>query len=467
MRFAFPEHRLRSVLVEVASAAMRRRFTERPQREAFRKIFSRTHNDEPHVPKNAVKPLQYRAETQRRARKHPPVKILALCERAGIAGGMETYVRTLQDALSSRGIEQRILTRADLQWSDEHDAGSPAAAAQLRSLCAQLRPDVIALHNVLDAQVLTAARECAPNMTYHLHDHRLFCPNGDRVYPQGGGRCTVRMGAACAAHSLVHGCVYGPRRRTLRLISLRTNAARAAMRSDSIVAMSAFMSSLAQHNGVGHDCMHLIRPPLHAAFFEPHNEPDFVRPRVLFSGRAVPAKGLRSLIRAACTIAADRRPIVAVAGDGPELDACVQLARERGCEIELYGKLDRAGVIAAIDRSMMIAMPSLWNEPFGLSGIEAFARGRPVAAYQSGAIGEWIGEGGIAVGIGDERALGNAIVSLLERPAWARYATRAAALSTQYNAEQHVDALLRAYDATAQSRPVPPAKAAGQCENNG
>ena len=63
---------------------------------------------------------------------------------------------------------------------------------------------------------------------------------------------------------------------------------------------------------------------------------------------------------------------------------------------------------AAYDAATLVAMPSLWGEPFGLVGIEAFARGRPVVAYDAGAISEWLcasSGGGRVVPLGDEQAL--------------------------------------------------------------
>jgi glycosyltransferase involved in cell wall biosynthesis len=36
-----------------------------------------------------------------------------------------------------------------------------------------------------------------------------------------------------------------------------------------------------------------------------------------------------------------------------------------------------------------VVMPSRWDEAFGMVGIEAFAQGTPVLAYNVGGIAEW------------------------------------------------------------------------------
>ncbi len=40
-----------------------------------------------------------------------------------------------------------------------------------------------------------------------------------------------------------------------------------------------------------------------------------------------------------------------------------------------------------------LVMPSVWPEPYGLSGLEAVAAGVPVAAFRTGAIPEWLHDG--------------------------------------------------------------------------
>jgi glycosyltransferase involved in cell wall biosynthesis len=103
---------------------------------------------------------------------------------------------------------------------------------------------------------------------------------------------------------------------------------------------------------------------------------------------------------------------------------------------------------AAYDAASLVAVPSLWAEPYGLVGIEAFARGRPVAAYGVGGIPEWIGTsdgGGIAVAREDEAALARAIVSLLDRTRWAAASQGAFSSSQQYRLGAHVAALREIY----------------------
>jgi glycosyltransferase involved in cell wall biosynthesis len=140
--------------------------------------------------------------------------------------------------------------------------------------------------------------------------------------------------------------------------------------------------------------------------------------------------------------------VLRIAGDGPDLDATLGEAEHRGVHVQALGRLSAAKLRAAYDAASLVAVPSLWAEPYGLVGIEAFARGRPVVAYGVGGIPEWIGAsegGGIAVAREDEAALARAIVALLDRAAWTAASQRAFSSSQQYRLEAHVNALRAIY----------------------
>lgn len=386
------------------------------------------------------------------------MKILVVCERADAEGGTETYLRTVLPALRARGHELCVVARIAAQplaygtpahiaaWSDEHDAPSAAAAASVAEIARAFAPDVASVHNVLDSGVLDAVRRSVGRVVYHLHDHRPFCPNGDRLYPQGGAICAVAMGGACVWHALIHGCAYGPHRRTLGLIALRQGVERAVAQGDAVVVFSRYMANLAARNGIAPDRTHAIAPPLEDVAFcqAPAARPP--RDTVLFAGRVVPSKGARSLVAALARIEVPLRPRLHLAGDGPDLSATLERARALEVDARALGRLDAAAMRAAYDSATIVAMPSLWGEPFGLVGIEAFARGRPVAAYDAGAIGEWLAAGGgHAVALANQSALADAIARLLDGAAWREASAHARSAAQAYRLTPHVQQLEAIY----------------------
>ena len=124
-------------------------------------------------------------------------------------------------------------------------------------------------------------------------------------------------------------------------------------------------------------------------------------PCVLFAGRVVEAKGIREAIEA-WRRSGSELPFV-VAGTGP-------LRREIEAEgVEVLGWLDRRRLSAAYRRAAVLVMPSRWQEPFGIVGLEALTLGTPVAAWDSGGVREWHPGGDLLVPWGDVDGLAGAL----------------------------------------------------------
>ncbi len=386
------------------------------------------------------------------------MRVLVAAERLGRAGGMERYLEVLLPKLIARGATVRVLARQidaspagvgteQVPWAEEHDAPSAAARAAVRNAVAAFAPDVAVAHNVMDAGVVEALRT-AGRLVYHVHDHRPFCPNGDRVFPRTGRNCTEPLGRACAVHSLTDGCAYGPRRRTARLIRSRERLRDAIAAADVVIVASRYVARRALGSGIAERRIVEITPPLPD---EAYAEADAAAPRsrdVVFAGRVVPQKGLDSLVRAVAGIAPDRRPRVLAFGDGAALAGVRAEASRFGVALDAPGAVPAAALRAALDEAALLALPSRWAEPFGYVGIEAFARGRPVVAYDVGGVRAWLqhDRNGVAVSAGDETALGAEIAALLDDDARReRLARNARADAERYRANTIVDALENAY----------------------
>src|SRR5207248_7749720 len=100
---------------------------------------------------------------------------------------------------------------------------------------------------------------------------------------------------------------------------------------------------------------------------------------------------IEALPRAAAALG--RRLTLVVAGDGPEEARLEALARRRGVPAEFRGWVTAAEREALTRGVDLLAVPSLWPEPFGLVGIEAGCVGVPAAAYAAGGIPDWLTPG--------------------------------------------------------------------------
>jgi glycosyltransferase involved in cell wall biosynthesis len=94
----------------------------------------------------------------------------------------------------------------------------------------------------------------------------------------------------------------------------------------------------------------------------------------------------------------------------------------------------------------LVAVPSVWPEPFGMVGPEAMGHAKPVVAFAVGGIPDWLEDGvtGFLVPPRDVRALAGRIDRLLDDGDLARRmgeAGRAKALRL-YGQEEHVKTLV-------------------------
>ena len=380
---------------------------------------------------------------------------LVLCDRVADIGGAERYWETVLPALSERVSSVRVLAREldgrapsgtqarAIGWADEH--GTPSAAAA-RAVAAELRrdpPDVVVTASVFDTAVLDAVRTNARRWLVRLHDHRAFCPTGDRVYPQFEAPCSAAMGGACRGATIVRGCVHGPRPSSFRRIAAREAVRDRIAQADGILVSSGHMRATCVQNGVDAGRVAVTPPPLPDAAFAASPAVRPAERTLLFASRLTPRKGLRSLLAALRKLEPAERPHLLVAGEGEaeRHDAQAQAGRD-GIAVSWLGKLTAAELRAAIDGADAVAVPSLWPEPFGLVGIEAQARGRPAVAYRVGGIDDWIAGAGVAVPRGDEGALAAAIRTVLDRRAWPVWSAAARTRAEDYRLDRHVALLL-------------------------
>jgi len=120
---------------------------------------------------------------------------------------------------------------------------------------------------------------------------------------------------------------------------------------------------------------------------------------VSFVGQVIRGKGLDILLRA---IRSAPDVHVLVAGEGNDMPYVERLIEKWGLanRVSMLGALPPDKVNGVYDRSRIVVVPSRWPEPFGMVGVEAMRRGRPVIAAWHGGIPEWLDHGTTGLGFG-------------------------------------------------------------------
>ena len=173
--------------------------------------------------------------------------------------------------------------------------------------------------------------------------------------------------------------------------------------------------------------------------------------QVVFVGRVVREKGLQLLVRACKMISAGHRLIIV--GDGPYRETIEkQVAEERLThEVTFLGWTPPAQLSSQYQSAAVVAVPSIWPEPFGLIGPEAMSHCRPVVAFDVGGISDWLedGQSGFLVRPGDVNGLAQKLELLLTEPTLAQEMGRRGRkiVEHSFGPERHLSGLLGAYHA--------------------
>jgi glycosyltransferase involved in cell wall biosynthesis len=374
------------------------------------------------------------------------VRVLFVIDTWGLIGGTERHAAVVVPALLERGHRVDVLCRADLApgfaqvdvRAMPELSGPSLPRAARRELARTLReraPDVVfhsALRNVDAAEVLV---DSAPVVRY-VHDHTLFCP-GLNKYREDGETCREPLGWPCMrSYWLGSGCTcFKPAGHAHRLLDPLRELHRKwreldiARRSAHVLTNSRYMQDELLQVGFAPERTSVLYyftlsntpyqprgplPPRTADFLASTSGPLLFTPARL----TLPDKGVDYLLTALARVRAPFRAVIA--GAGPAEAWLREKARAEGLEerVHFSGWTDAGGIETLYSRADVVVCPSVWDEPFGLVGLEAMAHAKPVVAFRVGGIPEWIsdGETGLSVPRKDTAAMAAAIERLLADP---------------------------------------------------
>lgn len=404
--------------------------------------------------------------------------ILFVLDTWGLIGGTERYASAVVPALMERGHRVSILCREDHSpdFADVQVAAFPelgaggldgAVRARLAATVRGLSPDVIYVSAMRSVDANATLVETAPVVRF-VHDHVAFCP-GLNKYRENGETCRDGMGSICLQrYWLEGGCVCFKRDHERGLLFAPIRELRRKQRELDVVRASTEVLTnsrymLAELLKLGFDPERTSVLPLFtdsgsaaaaagAAELDEDTRAFLARepgtPLLLTPARlTLPDKGVDFLLS---TLAQLERPFRAVlAGTGPAEQWLRQKAQEDGVadRVHFAGWQPSAALEHLYTQAAVVVCPSVWDEPFGLVGLEAMAHEKPVVAFEVGGIPDWLEHerNGLMVPRKDTPAMARAIERLLDDPALReRMGAAGAALAAErFDRTHHIDALER------------------------
>jgi len=356
------------------------------------------------------------------------VKILFVNHYGSLVGGAEGYIADVAIALQEAGhvCHLAYMTLGEGHGLMEDTTPIPSSnwptlsldmVKAFESLLHGFSPDVLYLHGVQNPRLVQWLCERVPTVAY-VHNAVPVCPGMGQYLRRSEHECSRKAGAMCLLNAYREDCIWGrnPISHMLRLLQVRSFVS-AYNALPQIIVGSSYMQTLLLRGGISADKISILAPVLmteHLPSFTPTTDSQ----TVLFVGRLVPEKGLHYLLRALARLERDWELLIV--GDGEQRRWYGDLALQLGIsdQVHFLGWLEKQAVMDFIRRSSLVAVPSLIPESFCRAGVEALASGRPVVAFSTGGIKDWLvdGEFGFLVPPRDIVGLARAISTLLDSP---------------------------------------------------
>ena len=270
---------------------------------------------------------------------------------------------------------------------------NPDSVRRLKKIQDEKRFDFWQIHNVFPAispSAYSLAFKLGVPVIHYLHNYKFGCPTGFMFVKGRENRECIHGNFWPAIrdrswhHSYFKTAVMAAAIFRARRLGIFDKVAR-------WVAISQAQKALCVEMGIPPDRIDVV-PHFLEASAHPDLPPLPTDGYGLFIGRLSEEKGLSCLIEAWAML--PRRHRLVVVGDGPALaDLRIQAARLGLTNVEFKGFVSREEHHRIWAGAAFSIVPSIWQEPFGMVVLEAWAKGRPVVAHNIGALPEIVDDG--------------------------------------------------------------------------
>ena len=287
---------------------------------------------------------------------------------------------------------------------------SVEARKQMQLVLKDFKPDIVHLHiyyGQITASIIKPIKDAGIPIVQTLHEYKLVCPthglfaNGKFCDACQGNSYWKAVQKRCNRGSFSRSALSMAEAYISDWLGVRSEV-------DHFIAVSDFQRNQLVRLGVKEEKIsvlhHFARPVL--------NPPQTVGDYFLYVGRINRDKGIGVLLEAYSRLHGDVPPLK-IAGTGVELAYWQSVAKDLGVGSRVcWLGLKTGSDLKNLYRDCLVVVnPSLLNETFGLTCIEALSAGKPVIASNVGAFPEVVSNGvdGVLFKSGDEGELASAL----------------------------------------------------------
>ncbi len=363
------------------------------------------------------------------------MKILLINDKFGEFGGTEEYINSFIRAFSSLGYKIGIAYGKKYPpdfknpWI-ECECPLPFLnfrnfnlypdykrdLQKLKEFILWFKPDITYIHNVLDYRIIEAIpKKKAGKIVWYCHDHYFYCLTELKLFEEKP--CEFTLSERCIEHIKAGKCLlrYPLSQPPEVLYQERQKLLNSVYLFDHVIVISEYMKKTLLQNL---PLLKNIRVVPRQVEIPEKVERTFKF--VLFAGRLVKEKGVHHAIEAMRFIKNSSLVIVGQGDDKAYIEKCKNLAKEvernSSVKIKFAGFVSHDKIGEFYRGAMMVLVPSLFPEPFGMVAAESLAHGVPVVAYNSGGLNSTVinGKTGFLVEHGNINQLAEKTKFLLE-----------------------------------------------------
>ncbi len=358
------------------------------------------------------------------------MRILFVHERFGALAGAEANLYITATALKERGHTVALAHgtptgKGESHWRETFATTYPlhVDGANISEALAHYYPDVVYVHKTADLDLLQALVDSKRPLVRMVHDHDIYCMRSYRYnvftreicHKPAGLHCIFPCGAVLKRDR------EGQLPFKLQSYSDKCREIELNKRFHRTVVVSNYMRDelLLNHFDAKKIEIHPPVPrPGDSSLRSNFNE----RNLILFAGQIIRGKGVDVLLKALSRLKVKFECVIL--GDGSHREYCEKLSTRLGLDrcVRFVGFVPQEDLKQFYRECSVVAVPSVWPEPFATIGMEVMRYGIPVVAFDVGGLRDWLIDGvnGYLVPWMDEVAFAQRLEELLSNKAKAK-----------------------------------------------
>ena len=319
------------------------------------------------------------------------------------------------------------------------------ARVRLEAIVHDFDPDIVQIHGVTNVKIDGWLAALKPTVRF-VHTHRFYCSGQNMTWQFPRRSCELPHAPACLLHHVLNRC--GSANPGTNFYHYR-KVGQALQQFQHLHGLQTASRSMLENlvrNGIPREKIELL--PLYAPAPIATNITQPLRRIVLHHGGLQRKKGVWLLAKNLDQLPDDVAIVFAAGGElQPALEHFVK-HHHLGERIRIMGDLTPLQWSQLYRQAALVVIPSMWNEPLGLAGIYAMSHSKPVVAFESGGIPDWLanGENGVTIPFCNKKLFLQTVKQLLNEPSrLAEMGARGREIWEQKFQPQHHVEKLRAY----------------------